>query len=88
MQKAEAKRIENINILPISNEKKDILTNRTVFLGATTAMVRLALGTPIQKRTSQDNKKAYWDYHFDEDIQVTRLKFVDNKLVEAKTINY
>ncbi len=85
---AEAKRMESINILPISDEKKEILNNRTIFMGATMPMVRLALGKPMQENVSKDGKITYWDYHLDEDIKATRLKFVDNKLVEAKAVNY
>lgn len=86
--KAEAKRMESIDILPISNEKKNILNNRTIFLGATKVMVRLALGEPLQQRLSSDGSVTYWDYHLNEDIQATRLKFEDNRLVAAKAVNY
>ena len=69
--KLEKQRLDNINLLPISNEKKNFLINRRIFLGASEAMVELALGTPMDKMPQNEalqNDKHRWIYHFDNDI--------------------
>jgi hypothetical protein len=86
--KAEKNRLENIDLLPIADEKKSILANHTIFLGATKTMVRLALGDPLQEHADADKNISYWDYHLDEDIKATRLMFNQDTLVSAEAVGY
>ena len=86
--KAEKNRLENIDLLPIADEKKSILANNTIFLGATKTMVRLALGEPLQQYSDEKTNVTYWDYHFDEDIKATRLTFEQDTLITAETVGY
>jgi hypothetical protein len=80
-------RLEGIDLLPISNEKKAILINRTIFLGASPTMVELALGNPMDKSAApiEAGKPVVerWIYHFAEDINPTALEFQDGKLTSA-----
>lgn len=85
--KHEKLRLEGIDLLPISQEKKAILTNRTIFLGASPTMVELALGNPMDKTIApvEAGKPPVerWIYHFAEDINPTALEFQDGKLASA-----
>lgn len=81
--KQEKKRLDHIELLPISDEKKNILTNRTIFLGASSSMVRLALGDPIDGTYYEDGSAQYWTYHFEEDLKPTILEFHNNELLSA-----
>lgn len=90
----EKRRIDSIQLLPISLEKKNILISRTIFMGATTNMVELALGKPLNSNqvnvkhkdgssTLLDN----WIYHFPNDTRSTLLQFENNQLVSAQRIS-
>lgn len=87
--KEEVARINRINLLPISSEKKEILTNRTIFLGATTGMTELALGTPIQVYEYPDHTPRVdrWVYYFADDSRPTVLEFQDRKLTSAYKVS-
>lgn len=81
----EKNRLEKIDLLPISQEKKNILNNHTIFLGATPTMVRLALGNPMKEETVLVDGISLirWQYHFKEDISPTTLDFEDSRLKSA-----
>lgn len=83
--KEEKNRIDKIRLLPISDEKKQILLNHTIFLGASPRMAELALGSPIQTMEYPDVTPQVdrWVYHFADDSRPTVLEFHDNKLVSA-----
>jgi hypothetical protein len=85
--KHEKLRLEGIYLLPISEEKKTILINHTIFLGASPTMVELALGNPLDKTIAPEEKDKpsieRWIYHFAEDINPTALEFQDGKLASA-----
>jgi hypothetical protein len=85
--KAEKMRLDQIDLLPISEEKKEILANRTIFLGASTSMVRLALGEPLdQIETKGEGTGASltrWVYHFQQDLTPTALEFTDDVLTST-----
>lgn len=84
--KLEKQRLDNINLLPISNEKKNFLIEHRIFLGASETMVELALGNPLDKvpqESMQQKEKERWIYHFDNDINSTALEFHEGTLVTA-----
>lgn len=87
--KEEKARLDRINLLPISDEKKKILTNRTIFLGASPRMAELALGEPIQRRGNHDQTPTVdqWIYYFADDSRPTVLEFEDSKLAKAYKIS-
>lgn len=80
-------RIAQINALPIAYEKKQVLINRTVFLGADTGMVYLALGNPREtqraKVKGQKTEAVLLIYHFSDDKRPTILQFENDKLTSA-----
>ncbi len=83
----EKMRLAQIQALPIPYEKKEVLIRRTVFMGANTTMVFLALGQPkraetIQEETSQ-RTMSRWVYHFEADKRPTILEFENEVLVGA-----
>lgn len=84
----EVQRVSDINRLSISYEEKQILINRTIFMGATPRMVMLALGKPKEGHRMLDkaaNKEVIiLVYHLPEELRPTMLRFEENKLVEAK----
>lgn len=87
--KEEKARLDRINLLPISDEKKRILTNRTIFLGASPKMAELALGEPIQRRGNHEQTPTVdqWIYYFSDDSRPTVLEFEDSKLAKAYKIS-
>lgn len=86
---AEKARLDKISLLAISDEKKQILTNRTVFMGASTQMVELALGTAISAEHFDQYQPPIdrWVYHFADDGRPTVLEFHDNKLTSAYKVS-
>jgi len=84
----EINRVSEINILPISYEEKQILINKTIFLGATPRMVMLALGKPKEGHRANseiDNAKTLiLVYHLPEDLRPTMLYFEEGKLTQAR----
>ena len=78
---AEIARRNKINQLPIEYEKKQILINKSVFLGATPKMVMLALGQPRSGHKS--GSEVILVYHLPNESRPTALKFQDSKLVDA-----
>ncbi len=87
--KEELLRRSRINNLPITYEEKQILINRTVFLGATAEMVQLALGKPKEAYNAADVAESgkqegiIYVYHFPADARPTLLRFENNKLTHA-----
>ena len=88
---AEVDRIDNINRLPISYEEKQVLINRTIFMGASPQMVMLALGQPkeghkiVPTNSGGSVKESIiLIYHLQGEARPTVLRFDDNKLTEAK----
>ncbi len=81
----EKARLDKIRLLAISDEKKQILINRTIFLGASTKMVQLALGDPINTQNFEEYSPPItrWVYHFADDSRPTVLEFHDGKLDSA-----
>jgi len=81
----EKKRIAEINTLPITYEEKQVLLNRTVFLGATMPMVVLALGEPNAGKRVNGNpdEDIVLVYQFKDDARPTLLTFKDGKLTQA-----
>ncbi len=87
--KEEKVRLDRIRILPISNEKKQILMQHTIFLGASTNMTELALGKPIKTYAYADHTPRVdrWVYYFADDSRPTILEFQDNKLSSAYKVS-
>jgi hypothetical protein len=87
MGKREQYRINQIEQLPITYAEKQVLLDRTVFLGATPQMVKLALGTPKQEQTTgavdRGNEVITYIYHFSKDSRPTLLRFENQKLTSA-----
>lgn len=83
----ELQRISDINKLSISYEEKQILINRTIFMGATPQMVLLALGKPKEGRRIAGDRKGQESvilvYHLPEELRPTMLRFDDGKLTQA-----
>lgn len=78
---AEQQRLDAINKLSITYEEKQVLINKTVFLGASPQMVALALGQPSeQKQAPAEN---IYIYYLPDDPRPTILKFSRDKLVQA-----
>ena len=84
---AETKRVAEINKLTIPYEEKQILINKTIFLGATPSMVMLALGAAKEDHRVNDAKTGkeaiVWVYHLPQDTKPTMLKFDGGKLTHA-----
>ena len=78
---------EEINKLSLTYEEKQILIQKTVFLGATSDMVMLALGAPKERfrapKTAEFSEGIVFTYHLPNDAQPTLLRFVGNKLTHA-----
>ncbi len=89
--KFEQQRISKINLLPISDEKKRILMNHTIFLDASTTMVTLAVGEPKYKEKPLMDEKGQtvdrWVYHFNGDYRPTVLQFENNVLKNAYKVS-
>jgi hypothetical protein len=83
----EKERLLTIKNLTIPYEEKEVLVNRTVFMGATTEMVHLALGAPKKEVTrpwpQQKTMLLYWVYYLPNDHRPTVLVFNDHKLIYA-----
>jgi hypothetical protein len=79
--RSEQERLAAINRLPITYEEKQVLINRTIFLGATSQMVSLALGTPSEHREQATG--TIYVYYLPDDPRPTILKFSRDKLVQA-----
>jgi hypothetical protein len=78
-----------INHLPVTFEEKQVLLKHTVFLGASTEMVRLALGSDPKKvyqRVIPEQKTTltYYIYYLPNDQRPTVLIFVNDKLEKAE----
>lgn len=88
---AERKRINRINTLPLNDEKKQILINHTIFMGASTSMVRLALGEPRYMepatKSAENVEITRWVYHFQDDLRPTVMQFEGDKLTAAYKIS-
>lgn len=89
--KFEQQRMSQINLLPISDEKKNILVHRTIFLGASSTMVALALGDPKFKEPTVKDEKGQtidkWVYHFNDDFRPTVLQFENGVLLNAYKVS-
>jgi len=87
--KVERMRIDNITLLPISREKQELLINKTIFMGASTKMVELALGKPRNESEGYNNNNVIekrWQYHFAGDAEPVIMVFIDNRLTGAQRI--
>lgn len=84
---AEQMRIRTINRLSLTYEEKQVLIQRTVFLGATREMVYLALGEPVcvlqTPLAEQQGTVESWVYYIEGDRKPTQLAFQNNELVTA-----
>jgi hypothetical protein len=82
----ERSRIQNIKRLNIPYEKKLVLMNRNVFMGANKQMVFLALGNPRMagKNVSKSGANVeQWIYYMANDNRPTILEFTNNELISA-----
>ena len=84
---AEQERVAKINELTIPYEDKQVLINRTVFMGATQDMVRLALGKPWKTDDRMWEAKkimlTYYVYYLPDDKRPTILIFQQDQLIKA-----
>ena len=86
----EQERRAYINRLPITQEKKDFLINRQIFLGAGRHMVVVAIGKPMRRRdmrTTPGEAIEAWVYHFDDQYRPTILEFDQFKLIKAYKVS-
>lgn len=86
---AEKARVAAINQLGIPWEQREVLINRTVFLGATEQMVYLALGQPqaANKRVAAERgnrELTVWAYYLQDELRPTLLEFDEGKLIGAR----
>lgn len=75
-----------IRQLAISEEKKQILINKQIFLGAGRHMVVYALGTPKRRKDMRPlgrEEMEAWIYHFADDYRPTVLEFDQHSLTKA-----
>lgn len=83
----EKRRLMMIRSLDIPYEKKKVLEQRTVFMGATSQMVYLALGAPKRRSDNLDSTANQqietWIYYFPGDKRPTMLDFEGGVLVSA-----
>ncbi len=81
----EQQRQSRINALAITYEEKQVLIKHTVFLGASTDMVRLALGEPNRQRVVSGQNSVVEDliYYLSGDKRPTILELNNNKLEKA-----
>jgi hypothetical protein len=84
----EKEREQAINDLSVTYEEKQILLHHTVFLGASTNMVRLALGhepVKVYQRVLADQHitVTYFVYYLQDDKRPTILEFANDKLEKA-----
>lgn len=88
--RAERARIDKIALLPISNEKQELLINKTIFMGASLRMVELALGKPRgtnQGLNAENKQEIRWQYHFSGESEPVVMVFIDDKLSGAQRID-
>jgi len=71
--KQENYRLSQIRNLRLTYPEKQVLVNRTVFIGATKEMVKLSLGDP--KKEIWKNDKLYYVYYLPNDSKPTLLVF-------------
>lgn len=87
----EIQRVAEINKMTISYEEKQILINKTIFMGATPRMVMLALGQPKQghkgDKTNEGKDIITLTYHMPGEFKPTQLYFENNKLTKAYKIS-
>lgn len=79
-------RIEQIRALSIPYEKKKVLMERTIFMGATRQMVVLALGQPREASAisaPSKNITERWVYFFKDEQRPTVLEFEKDMLSSA-----
>ena len=81
--RAEKDRQYLINNLPIPFEQRQALKQGTIFLGATTDMVLLAIGQPAQAPEKTADGQDKWVYYFQDSSRPTYLFFQGGKLVNA-----
>ncbi len=83
----EQARLAAIKELTIPFEEKEVLVNRTVFLGATQEMVLLALGEPkkvVEKHWEAKNLiLTYYIYYLPNEKRPTIFVFQEGKLINA-----
>ncbi len=83
----EQERLGKIKDLDIPYEEKQVLVNRTVFMGATRDMVKLALGEPkkVVEKMWEEKKVVltYYVYYLPNDNRPTILVFQEDKLINA-----
>ena len=85
----EQARQQRIRSLTIPYEEKQVLMQRTVFMGATSGMVKLALGEPkkVVERIWENNPTRplliYYVYFLVNDSRPTVLIFQDDRLINA-----
>ena len=72
-----------INALPLTYEEKQVLINKTVFLGASSKMVQLALGAPKERKVGGGKSNSILIYYQPDDPRPTILRFERDKLVHA-----
>ena len=88
--RAERARIDKIALLPISNEKQELLINKTIFMGASPRMVQLALGEPrgtSEGLNIQNKQELRWQFHFAGESEPVVMVFIDHKLSGAQRID-
>lgn len=78
----EMQRAEMINRLEIPYEKKQVLIQRNVFMGASSYMVQLALGKPQSVRQDK-HKNVFLIYYIENDNRPTIFVFQQDALVKA-----
>lgn len=83
----EQDRLSKIKGLDITYDEKQVLVNRTVFMGATHDMVKLALGEPkkvVEKMWEEKKVRlTYYVYYLPNDNRPTILVFQEDKLINA-----
>ena len=73
--RAELDRKYKINELDIPFAQRQALINKTVFFGATSKMVLLALGEPAERPVNTPEQQI-WVYYFDDYSRPTQLFFI------------
>lgn len=85
---AEKERLARIDLLPISDEKKDFLINHNIYMGVPPHMTVLALGKPRNIQTAINaqtgKEQLVYVYHFDTDSRPTLLIYENDILVAAQ----
>ena len=76
------------NNLPLPFAQQEALINKTVFFGATSEMVLLALGNPASAPIVNDKGQEVWVYYFEDYNRPTYLYFQNKILVSAEKPGY